>query len=51
MLPDRLKMYDVDHDGKISYNEVIGAIDTFFDDNSTSKAAEVYALIDFFFDE
>jgi outer membrane protein OmpA-like peptidoglycan-associated protein/Tol biopolymer transport system component len=49
-LPDRFVKFDSDRDGTLSANEIYGAIDAFFDDNSTIVADDINAMIDYFFD-
>ncbi len=49
-IPEKFKKFDKDLDGKISYNEIIGVIDAFFDDDSTIVADDINAVIDYFFD-
>ena len=49
-LPERFAKFDTDKDGKISSAEIYGAIDAFFDDNSTIVPDDINAMIDYFFD-
>ncbi|MCF8335594.1 MAG: hypothetical protein K9H65_03230 [Bacteroidales bacterium] len=48
-IPDKFKSVDKDNDGDISYDELLQAIDNFFNDRSDFNANEIYELNDFFF--
>jgi hypothetical protein len=48
-IPDKFKPVDRDNDGDISYDELLRAIDTFFNGQSGFTANEIYELNDFFF--
>ncbi|MFW5944653.1 MAG: hypothetical protein ACOCTU_05280 [Bacteroidota bacterium] len=48
-IPDKFKSVDKDDDGDISYDELLQAIDDFFNDRSDFNANEIYELNDFFF--
>jgi hypothetical protein len=48
-IPDKFKPVDRDNDGDISYDELLRAIDNFFNGQSGFTANEIYELNDFFF--
>jgi len=48
-IPDKFKSVDKDNDGDISYDELLQAIDNFFNGQSDFTANEIYELNDFFF--
>jgi hypothetical protein len=48
-IPEKFKPIDVDNDGYISFEELLKAIDNFFDFNSDFTTADIYELNDFFF--
>jgi len=48
-IPDKFKSVDKDNDGDISYDELLQAIDKFFNGQSGFIANEIYELNDFFF--
>ena len=48
-IPDKFKSVDKDNDGDISYDELLQAIDSFFNGLSGFTANEIYELNDFFF--
>lgn len=53
-VPERYKRYDVDKDNTISYEEVIKAIDLYFDEHPTGdskKKEELNGLFDYYFDK
>ena len=50
-LPIKFKPLDLDADGYISFEELLKAIDNFFDFSSTLTSKELYELQDFFFEQ
>ncbi len=55
-IPERLKKYDIDKDGTISYDEIMNAIDTYFEDNPKVSEGKngneaITALFDFYFEQ
>ncbi|MFO8235345.1 MAG: hypothetical protein R6U04_08080 [Bacteroidales bacterium] len=48
-IPDKFKPVDKDNNGEISYDELLDAIDDFFNDESDFTANDIYELNDFFF--
>ncbi|MGM0531381.1 MAG: hypothetical protein ACQER7_08515 [Bacteroidota bacterium] len=48
-IPDKFKSVDRDDDGDISYDELLQAIERFFNDESDFTANDIYELNDFFF--
>ena len=50
-VPDKYKSVDKDNDGYISFEEVMEAIDNFFDFESDLTTQEIYKLNDFFFSQ
>lgn len=53
-VPDNYKRYDLDSDNIISYEEVIKAIDLYFDENptgNTQQKEELNGLFDYYFDK
>lgn len=48
-IPPRFKFVDMDNDGFISYEELLKAIDDFFDFKSSLTTLEIYELNEFFF--
>ncbi|HOT14724.1 MAG TPA: hypothetical protein PK252_08170 [Bacteroidales bacterium] len=48
-IPEKFKSLDVDGDGYISFDEVLKAIDSFFDFDSELNTSDIYELNDFFF--
>jgi opacity protein-like surface antigen len=50
-IPEKFKKLDLDNDGYISFEEVLKAIDTFFDFSSDLSTADIYELNNFFFDQ
>ncbi len=50
-LPDKFKSIDLDGDGYISFDELIKAIDDFFDFSSKLTTKDIYELQDFFFEQ
>ncbi len=50
-LPEKFKQVDLDGDGYISFDELIKAIDDFFDSSSKLTTKDIYELQDFFFDQ
>lgn len=52
-IPERFRKYDSNHDGNISYEEVIGAIDLYFDrypNGNASLKEELTGLFDYYFE-
>ena len=50
-LPAKFKSVDLDGDGYISFDELLKAIDDYFDFSSTLSSKEIYELQDFFFEQ
>jgi hypothetical protein len=50
-IPPKFKTLDLDGDGYISFDEVLKAIDTFFDFDSDLSTQDIYELNDFFFSQ
>ncbi len=50
-IPQKFKPFDTDHDDYISFDEMLKAIDDFFDFGSTLTASDIYELTDFFFSQ
>jgi outer membrane protein OmpA-like peptidoglycan-associated protein len=53
-IPERFKQYDLDHNGSISYEEVIGAIDLYFEEHPNGNAKmkeELTGLFDYYFEK
>ncbi len=48
-IPDKFKHIDLNEDSYISFDEMMKAIDTFFDFNSQLNSDDIYELNDFFF--
>ena len=48
-IPDKFKPIDKNNDGEISYEELLQAIDAFFNNESKFTANDIYELNDFFF--
>ena len=48
-IPDKFKQVDTDQDGYISFEELLNAIDSYFDFNSPYNTNDIYELNDFFF--
>ena len=48
-IPDKFKSLDLDKDGYISFDEVLKAIDAFFDFDTDLTTQDIYELNDFFF--
>ncbi len=48
-LPEKFKQVDTDGDGYISFDELLKAIDDFFDFSSKLTSKDIYELQDFFF--
>ena len=48
-LSERHRKYDSDKDGTLSYKEIIGAIDSYFDNDPDVTADDINAMIDAFF--
>jgi hypothetical protein len=50
-IPPKFKSLDLDGDGYISFDEVLKAIDAFFDFDSDLSTQDIYELNDFFFSQ
>lgn len=53
-MPQAFRKYDLDKNGTISYEEVIGAIDTYFEEHpegNTQKKNELNSLFDYYFEK
>ncbi len=50
-IPEKFKALDLDKDGYISFDEVLKAIDAFFDFESDLSTQDIYDLNDFFFSQ
>ncbi|MES2592426.1 MAG: OmpA family protein [Bacteroidota bacterium] len=53
-LPERFKQYDTNHDGDVSYEEILTAIDSYFEETpqgNTKTKAELTELFDYYFDK
>jgi hypothetical protein len=50
-IPAKFKSVDTDGDGYISFDELVKAINDFFDSSSTLTAKDIYELQDFFFEQ
>ncbi len=50
-IPQKFKSLDADGDGYISFDEVLKAIDSFFDFDSDLSTQDIYELNDFFFSQ
>ncbi len=55
-IPEPIKKYDKDLNGVISYDEIMIAIDAYFEDGSQTKEdkesnSSIFALLDFFFEQ
>lgn len=50
-IPEKFKSVDVDGDGYISFDEVLKAIDAFFDFDNELTTDDIYELNDFFFSQ
>lgn len=53
-LPQRFKKYDTNQDGEVSYEEILTAIDSYFEENpegSSKTKAELTELFDYYFDK
>jgi len=48
-MPQKFKPIDVDGDGYISFKEILGAIDKFFDDESGYEPDDIFELNEYFF--
>ena len=48
-LPEKFKSLDLDGDNYLSFDELLGSIDDFFDFSSELEVDEVYLVINFFF--
>jgi hypothetical protein len=50
-IPEKFKAIDKDNDGYISYEELLKAIDDFFDFSSNLQTQDIYELNEFFFEQ
>ena len=50
-IPAKFKFLDTDKDGYLSFEEVLSAIDSFFDYQSSLTVEDIYELNDFFFSQ
>ncbi|MFN8208121.1 MAG: DUF6089 family protein [Bacteroidales bacterium] len=50
-IPEKFKFLDTDKDKEISFDEVLTAIDRFFDFDSSLSTSDIYELNDFFFSQ
>ncbi len=53
-LPERFKQYDTNQDGDVSYEEIVTAIDSYFEEDpkvSSKTKAELTELFDYYFDK
>ncbi|HJX71645.1 MAG TPA: DUF6089 family protein [Bacteroidales bacterium] len=50
-IPQKFKSFDTDNDGYISFDEMLKAIDSYFDFTSKLTASDIYELTDFFFSQ
>lgn len=50
-IPDSFKKYDTENNGKISYSEIIPAIDSFLEGTQKVKADEITTLIDYYLEQ
>ncbi|MES2396895.1 MAG: OmpA family protein [Bacteroidota bacterium] len=50
-IPDRFKKYDTENNDKISYSEIIPAIESFLEGTQKMKAEEITALIDYYLEQ
>ena len=50
-IPDKFKFLDTDKDGYLSFDEVLTAIDNFFDYQTSLTVEDIYELNDFFFSQ
>jgi hypothetical protein len=50
-IPEKFKKVDADGDGYISFDEMMKAVDTFFDFESELSTDDIYQLNDFFFSQ
>lgn len=50
-IPGRFKQYDTENNNRISYSEIIPAIDSFLEENQKIKAEEITSLIDYYFEQ
>lgn len=48
-IPEKFKPLDIDNDGYISFDELLKAINNFFDSDGEFKPDDIYELNDFFF--
>lgn len=49
IIPDKFRKVDSDADGTISFQELLKAIDDYFDEKSSFKPEDIYELNDYFF--
>ncbi len=50
-IPDKFKLVDIDSDGYISFDELLKAIDNYFDNKSDFSPDDIKELNDFFFEQ
>jgi hypothetical protein len=50
-IPDKFKSTDADKDNYISFDEMLHAIDNFFDFDTSLSEDDIYELVDFFFSQ
>ncbi|HBH47323.1 MAG TPA: hypothetical protein DDX98_01705 [Bacteroidales bacterium] len=50
-IPEKFKTLDIDNDGYISFDEMMDAVDSFFDFESDLNSNDIYELNDFFFSQ
>lgn len=50
-IPQKFKFLDINKDNEISFDEVLNAIDRFFDFDSSLSVGDIYELNDFFFSQ
>ncbi|NMB72795.1 MAG: hypothetical protein GYA22_11680 [Bacteroidales bacterium] len=51
VIPEKFRFIDTDQDGYLSFEEVIAAIDAYFDYKNTLTLSDLYELQDFFFSQ
>ena len=53
-IPEHLKKYDLDNNGDISYDEIVSAIDAYFEESASGGAKKdrtIFDLFDYYFDK